>query len=116
LALSWLRAGLGAPQLAAFPRAVARADLGDFSTWPPAALLDLLQRLCTDLARRVAGAEPQFFLAEQLPKARHGEPLQQWAAQLRAARARAEHPLQWPLWLESLAVQSRDALRLACRT
>jgi DNA polymerase III subunit delta' len=114
-ALGWLRAGLGAPQLAAFPRAVARADLSDFGTWPPAATLDLLQRLCTDLSRVVAGAAPQFFAPEQLPKARHAAPLQAWGEQLRAARAKAEHPLQLPLWLEALGLQARDALRLACR-
>lgn len=114
-ALAWLQAGLGAPQLAGFPRAVARAELGDFSTWPPAATIDLLQRLCTDLQRVVAGAPPQYFAPEQLPKARHAAPLQAWGAQLRAARAKAEHPLQLPLWLEALGLQARDALRLACK-
>lgn len=114
-ALDWLRSGLTAPQLAAFPRAVSRADLSDFGTWKPAALIDLLQRLAADLLRVCAGAPPQYFAAEQLPKARQAEPLQAWAAELRAARQKSDHPLQWPLWLEALAVQAQQALKLACR-
>jgi len=114
--LDWLERGLTAPQLAGFPRAVARADLGDFSTWKPAALIDLLQRLAADLLRVCAGAAPQYFAADQLPKARHSAPLQAWSAQLRAAQRKADHPLQWPLWLEALGVQAQQALKLACRS
>lgn len=114
-ALAWLRNGLSAPQLAAFPRAVARAELGDYSTWTPAATIDLLQRLAADLLRVTAGAPPQFFAPEQLPKARHALPLQAWAQSLRAARAKADHPLQLALWLEALGLQAQAALRAACR-
>lgn len=114
-ALDWLAAGLTAPQLAGFARGVARAELGDFITWKPAAVLDLLQRLASDLLRICAGAPPQYFEPDQLPKARQAAPLQAWAAQLREARGHAEHPLQWALWLEALAVQAQQALKLACR-
>lgn len=114
-ALDWLRAGLSAPALAAFPRAVARAELGDFSTWPVAAVIDLLQRLCGDLLRVTQGAQPRYFAPEQLPKARQSAPLLAWAATLRAARAKADHPLQLALWLEALALQAQAALRAACK-
>lgn len=114
-ALSWLRAGLTAPALAAFPRAVARAELGDFSTWPVAAVIDLLQRLCADLLRVTQGAAPQFFAATQLPKARHSAPLLAWGDALRSARAKADHPLQLALWLEALGLQAQHALRAACK-
>jgi DNA polymerase-3 subunit delta' len=114
--LDWLRAGLTAPALAQFPRAVSRADLGDFSTWRPAAVIDLLQRLASDLLRLASGAAPQFFDAAQLPKVQQRAPLLAWAAELRAAKAKADHPLQLALWLEALAVQAQAALRAACRT
>lgn len=114
-ALDWLRAGLTAPALAAFPRAVARAELGDFSTWPVAAVIDLLQRLCSDLLRVTQGAAPQFFAPEQLPKARHSAPLLAWATELRSARAKSDHPLQLALWLEALGLQAQAALRAACK-
>jgi DNA polymerase-3 subunit delta' len=113
--LDWLRAGLTAPALAQFPRAVSRADLGDFSAWRPAAVIDLLQRLASDLLRLASGAAPQFFDVAQLPKVQQTAPLLSWAAELRAARAKAEHPLQLALWLEALAVQAQAALRAACR-
>lgn len=113
--LDWLRAGLTAPALAQFPRAVSRADLGDFSTWRPAAVIDLLQRLASDLLRLASGAAPQFFDAAQLPKVQQRAPLLAWAAELRAAKAKADHPLQLALWLEALAVQAQGALRAACR-
>lgn len=115
-ALDWLRAGLTAPALAAFPRAVAKGQLGDFSTWTVAAVIDLLQRLCGDLLRITQGAAPQFFAAEQLPKARHSAPLLAWAAELRGARAKSDHPLQLALWLEALGLQAQAALRAACKT
>lgn len=114
-ALDWLAAGLSGPQLAQFPRAVARAELGDFATWRAAAVIDLLQRLCTDLLRVTQGAAPQYFAAEQLPKARQAPPLQAWACELRAARAKADHPLQLALWLEALGLQAQQALRAACK-
>lgn len=115
-ALDWLRAGLTAPALAAFPRAVARADLSDFAAWRAGAVIDLLQRVATDLLRLTAGAPPMYFAPEQLPKARHAAPLHQWAAALRTARAKADHPLQLALWLEALGVQAQQALRQACRS
>ncbi len=114
-AMDWLRAGLTAPALAAFPRAVARADLGDFSTWSAAAVIDLLQRLCADLLRVTQGSTPQYFAAEQLPKARQPAPLLAWADELRAARAKADHPLQLALWLEALGLRAQAALRAACK-
>ncbi|WP_374662285.1 DNA polymerase III subunit delta' [Inhella sp.] len=113
--LDWLSAGLTAPQLAGFARSVARAELGDFIGWKPEALIDLLQRLCSDLLRVTAGGPPQYFSADQLPKARQAAPLQAWAAELRAARRHATHPLQWALWLEALGVQAQRALRQACK-
>ncbi len=115
-ALDWLRSGLGAPALAGFARAVAKADLSDFSTWRPAAVIDLLQRLAHDLLRVCAAAPPQFFSPEQLPKAKQALPLHQWAKALRAAKMKAEHPLQMALWLEALAAQGQAALRAACKT
>lgn len=115
-ALAWLQAGLSAPRLAEFPRLVARGELGEFTAWKPRALIDLLQRLATDLLRVTAGAAPQYFEPAQLPKARQAAPLQTWAAELRGASAHAEHPLQWALWLEALGVGAQAALRQACRS
>ena len=111
-----MQVGLSAPRLAEFPRLVARGELGEFTAWKPRALIDLLQRLATDLLRVTAGAAPQYFEPAQLPKARQAAPLQAWAAELRGARSHAEHPLQWALWLEALGVGAQAALRQACRS
>ncbi len=114
-ALDWLQAGLSAPALANFPRAVARAELGDFSTWKVGAVIDLLQRLASDLLRVTQGLPPQFFEPGQLPKARQTAPLLAWSAALRQARAKADHPLQLALWLEALGLQAQQALKATCR-
>jgi len=114
-ALDWLRGGLSAPVLAGFARAVARADLSDFSAWRPAPVIDLLQRLAHDLLRVCSGAAPQYFSLDQLPKAKQAKPLHEWLSLLQAAKAKADHPLQLALWLEALAAQGQAALRAACK-
>jgi DNA polymerase-3 subunit delta' len=114
-ALGWARAGWTWAQLQGLARGVAQGDLSAWSSATPPQLIDLLQRLCHDLLAVVAGAPPRYFVAAPLPKVRHAEPLQQWAASLRDARAKSDHPLQWALWLEALAVEGQQALRGACQ-
>jgi DNA polymerase-3 subunit delta' len=114
-ALAWSRAGWRLAQLQALPRSLAQADLSAWSAATPAQLIDLLQRLCHDLLGLVAGAPPRFFVDVALPKVRHAKPLQQWASSLREAKSRSEHPVQWALWLEALAIEGQQALRAACQ-
>ncbi|WP_164845923.1 DNA polymerase III subunit delta' [Inhella crocodyli] len=114
-AQAWASAGWDVSKLHALPRAVAQGDLGAWSAATPAQLIDLLQRLVHDLLAVVAGAPAHYFAGVALPKVRHAAPLQRWAASLREARQRSDHPLQWALWLEALALEGQHALRAACQ-
>lgn len=114
-AQAWAAAGWDVAKLHALPRAVAQGDLGPWSAASPAQVIDLLQRLVHDLLAVVAGAPARYFAGVALPKVRHAAPLQQWAASLRDARQRSDHPLQWALWLEALGLEGQHALRAACQ-
>lgn len=114
-AQAWAAAGWTAAKLHALPRALAQGDLGAWSAATPAQVIDLLQRLAHDLMSVVAGAAPRYFTGVPLPKVKHAAPLQRWAQGLRDARSRSDHPLQWALWLEALALEGQHALRAACQ-
>ncbi len=113
-ARDWARAGLRAALVQQLPRALAQGDLSALADAPPAAVIDLLQRLVHDLLCAVHGAPARYFAGVALPKVRWPEPLQSWANHLQSARAQADHPLQAALWIEALGLQGQRALRLSC--
>lgn len=114
LARDWHAQGWRAETLATLPRALAAGDLTRWAESRPAALVDLLQRLLLDLLHAAHGQPARHFVGVALPKVRHAEPLLQWGEELQRAKARAEHPLGWPLWLDALGARGQAALRRAC--
>lgn len=110
-ALHWAGLGLSAERLSDLPRVLARGDLGAWEALGPVVLVELLSRLAHDQLRRSHGQPPLYFAAERLPAPAAPARLQRWAAELREARAKGEHPLVPGLWLDSLAAQAQRALR-----
>lgn len=110
-ALHWFRLGITAERLAELPQQLARAELGAWEALGPVLLIDLLGRLAHDQLRRSHGQAPLYFGADQLPNPAPAARLQRWAAELREARAKGEHPLVAGLWLDALAAQAQRALR-----
>jgi len=110
-AMQWARLGLSAERLAELPLLLARGELGNWEALGPVPLIDLMSRLAHDQLRRSHGQAPLYFGASQLPPPAPAARLQRWAAELREARAKGEHPLVPGLWLESLGAQAQRALR-----
>lgn len=110
-ALAWAQQGLTADRLSELPQLLARGELGNWEALGPSLLVDLLGRLAHDQLRRSHGQAPLYFSPEQLPPPAAAARLQRWAAELREARAKGEHPLVPGLWVESLAAQAQRALK-----
>lgn len=111
-ALAWQRAGVDAAAWTRLPPLVLRGDASALSDWPPALLIESLQKLCHDLLCMAAGAAPRYFPAGALkaPSAAAVPRLHAWAKALHEAARHAEHPLNAGLLAESLMLQGRDAL------
>lgn len=110
-ALSWARAGLDAAALMQLPALAVQGELGRFEGLGPVTVIDLLGRLAHDQLRRAHGQAPLYFAAEALPPTTPAARLQRWAAELRGARAKGEHPLIAGLWIDALAAQTQRALK-----
>ncbi len=106
-------AGLDARLWATLPKELSAGRSAMVQGWPLPVLVDALQKLCLDLARVHAGAPPQFFPADCLPKPPSLERLVTWSKDLLKARRQAEHPWNQSLKVESLVLQARQALKLA---
>ena len=81
--------------------------LGD---WPPAQVIDALQKLCHDLLSVRVGAQPRFFDLADLPPNPSQAALGQWWRELAATARTAEHPFNAGLMLESLVSRARLTL------
>jgi DNA polymerase-3 subunit delta' len=106
-------AGMDARLWSTLPKELAAGHSGLVQGWPLPVLVDAMQKLCLDLARAHAGAAPQHFPAECLPKPPTLERLSTWSKELLKARRQAEHPWNQTLKVESLVLQARQALKLA---
>ena len=105
----------------AFPKAMARGEVGALTDWTPAQAVDALQKLCHDMLATRAGAKPRFFGPQDLPvlAPRPGQPeggpgfaaLGAWAKELAATARTVEHPYNPGLMLEALASRAQLALR-----
>jgi DNA polymerase-3 subunit delta' len=105
--------GLDARLWASLPKELAAGRSAVVQGWPLPVLVEAMQKLCLDLARVRAGAAPQFFPVESLPKAPALDRLSTWSKDLLKARRQAEHPWNQTLKVESLVLQARQAMKVA---
>ncbi|HSV47425.1 MAG TPA: DNA polymerase III subunit delta' [Ramlibacter sp.] len=109
-ALQWAQAGRDARRWSLLPKALARGDGSLLADWPPADVLDALQKLCHDAMASQSGAAPRFFQPADLPSRGDFRALSEWSRQLMRAARTVEHPYQAGLMLEALVSQARAAL------
>ncbi|MDE2592780.1 MAG: DNA polymerase III subunit delta' [Burkholderiales bacterium] len=97
---------------AQLPKEVAQGQSSKWATWPLPLQVEMLQKLCHDLACVAAGATPRYFPVDSLPAIPELSRLTAWAGELRKAQRHAEHPWNAGLKTESLLQQARMALRV----
>ncbi|MBL0946198.1 MAG: DNA polymerase III subunit delta' [Hydrogenophaga sp.] len=115
MALTLSRSGLTPEQWLKLPQSLARGDWSALAEHPPAAQLDVLQKLCHDLMARAAGAPSRFFPQEHLPPPPPWRVLALWSRELLLAARSVEHPYQPGLLQEAWAARAREALNAARR-
>ena len=112
-ALAFAQSGRNPQEWQAFPKAMARGDVGAVSNWLPADLLDAQQKLCHDLMASKTGAEPRFFKPADLP-APSSTPsytsLAAWHKSLSATAKTVEHPFNPGLMLEALVSGAQQVM------
>ena len=104
-ALNFTNSGRNPSDWQAFPKAMAKGDVGFVSNWLPADLLDAQQKLCHDLMAAKSGAEPRFFKSADLPAMANlptYSALAGWHKRLSATARTVEHPFNAGLMLEAL--------------
>lgn len=105
-------AGVDGRYWAQIPKEVAQGQGSKWTTWPLPLQVEMLQKLCHDLACVATGADPRYFPSESLPAPPDLNRLTAWAAELRKAQRHAEHPWNAGLKTESLLQQARLVLRV----
>lgn len=112
-ALDWSRQGIDAATWLRLPMLVAQGSTAGFGSWPPARVVDALQKLCHDAACLAVGAVPRYFPAASLRAGADLAALQAWMRELNRIARHAEHAWNAGLMTESLVQQGRRALALA---
>ncbi|MGE5453387.1 MAG: DNA polymerase III subunit delta' [Acidobacteriota bacterium] len=97
---------------AQIPKEVAQGQSSKWASWPLPLQVEMLQKLCHDLACVAAGAAPRYFPVVSLPPAPDLGRLTAWAVELRKAQRHAEHPWNAGLKTEALLQQARLVLRV----
>jgi DNA polymerase-3 subunit delta' len=87
-----------------------RGELPLVADWSPAQLIDALHKLCHDLMARGVGAQPRYFVPEDLPTPPALERLKDWQQELVREGRTAEHPYNSGLMLEALVSRAQSAL------
>lgn len=89
---------------------IERGRAGNWAQWPLPKVVDLLQKLCHDLACLCAGGASRFFPADALNAQGQLERLTAWSIELRKVQRHADHPWNGPLKIEALLYQARRAV------
>ena len=103
--------GIDGPYWAQIPREIAQGLSAKWVAWPLPLQVEMLQKLCHDLACVSVGTDPRFFPAAALPKPPELNRLTAWAIELKKAQRQADHPWHAPLKSESLLQQAWAVLR-----
>lgn len=104
--------GIDGRYWAQIPKDVAQGLPSKWTAWPLPLQVDMLQKLCHDMACLAIGAAPRYFPAAALPKPPDLNRLTTWATELRKAQRHAEHPWNAGLKTEALLQQARLVLRV----
>lgn len=105
----WHTAGLDARRWAAIPAAVAAGETAVFADWPVRQVVEALQKLAHDAARRACGAEPRFFPAASVPAGADLAALGRWHQALQEVMRHADHPWSEALLVEALVGEGAQA-------
>ncbi len=112
LALSLQAGGIDARTWEALPAAVARGDAKGLAGWPLPRAIDVLLRLCHDLARVVVGGAPLYFAPATLSAfAGTAASLDAWRQDLLRAARHDGHAWNEGLLLESLCAKGARAMQ-----
>ncbi len=111
-ALSLAALGLDGAVWKAFPGVVTGQPLPVANAWTVPLLVDALLKLCHDSLCVSVGAPPRYFTEGSVPTA-PVERLTAWAAELRKASARADHPWNLGLAVEAHLQRARDVFASA---
>ena len=110
-ALNFANSGRNPSDWQAFPKAMAKGDVGFVSNWLPADLLDAQQKLCHDLMAAKSGAAPRFFKPADMPTAMPSyTALAAWHKTLSATAKTVEHPYNAGLMLEALVSNAQRVM------
>ncbi len=109
-ALALAASGLDARLWSALPRSVQRGETGAMQGWSPAEVVVTLHKICHDMQSHACGAQPRFFLAQDLPPPPTLAVLSQWGRALAQSARTMEHPFNPGLMQEALLSQARNAL------
>lgn len=109
-ARDWAQQGVDAALWAGLPQMIARGETGHLADWPPARLVDALQKLCHDALCRACGAPTRYFSADSVSQGASLRALCDWARELQRCASHIEHPWNAGLMAESLVLQGRMAL------
>lgn len=97
---------------AQIPQDVAQGQPSKWTSWPIPLQLEMLQKLCHDMACLASGAAPRYFPAASLPQPPSLNLLTTWAAELRKAQRHADHPWNAGLKTEALMQQAKAVLKV----
>jgi DNA polymerase-3 subunit delta' len=104
--------GIDGARWAAVPRAIVGQGgqgAAAFAGWPPARVLDTLQKLCHDGMALAGGAAPRFFAAAGLPRPAGLSALADWSCELSRMARQIDHPWNEGLLMEALIERARAA-------
>lgn len=109
-ALALAHSGRDPNAWSAFPKAMARGEVGFVKDWAMAQIIDALFKLCHDQIAMQAGAAPRFFAAKDLVVSASLSALTQWSQALARAMRTMDHPFNAGLMQEALVGQAKTAL------
>lgn len=100
--------GVDARRWLAVPAAVLSGQASAFTGWSLARVIDALQKLCHDGLVLSVGGPARYFPGSALRPPRRFDQLSGWHRELGRIAARADHPWQEALLVESLVTQARQ--------
>ncbi len=109
-ALALASSGMDARHWSSLPRAIKKGDSAAMQGWAPAEMVMTLHKICHDMLAHQCGAEPRFFLSQDLPGGSSRAALSQWNRDLTRATRTMEHPFNPGLMHEAMLSQAKNAL------
>jgi len=109
-ALEWQQDGIDARLWERLPGLVSQGESAPFAAWPPARVVQSLQKLCHDTFCVASGSAPRYFPARSVPKGANLPALSAWARNLARIARDVDHPWNAGLLVEALVEDAKNAL------